>query len=156
VKHAGAYAFDLASDGNGGTRLTQSAALEDNWLGDIVSRLVFKTTPEKARAQWQASLGNIKAILEADTPGETFLFPLKPPRGNTPGEPLLRAKWRPQNQSCNAISRPSRLSPKWEGPDGAPWFAAPQFRPARAGIEFSNATANTIARGPIALPPLSC
>jgi hypothetical protein len=67
VKHAGAYAFDLASDGNGGTRLTQSAALEDNWLGDIVSRLVFKTTPEKARAQWQASLGNIKAILEADT-----------------------------------------------------------------------------------------
>jgi uncharacterized membrane protein len=65
VKHAGAYAFDLASDGNGGTRLTQSAALEDNWLGDIVSRLVFKTTPEKARAQWQASLGNIKAILEA-------------------------------------------------------------------------------------------
>ena len=65
VKHLGAYAFDLASDGNGGTRLTQSAALEDNWLGDIVSRLVFKTTPEKARAQWQASLGNIKTILEA-------------------------------------------------------------------------------------------
>jgi uncharacterized membrane protein len=65
VKHEGTYAFDLASDGNGGTRLTQSAALEDNWLGDIVSRLVFKTTPEKARAQWQASLGNIKTILEA-------------------------------------------------------------------------------------------
>jgi uncharacterized membrane protein len=64
VKHEGVYAFDLASDGNGGTRLTQSAALEDNWLGDIVSRLVFKTTPEKARAQWQASLSNIKAILE--------------------------------------------------------------------------------------------
>jgi len=64
VKHAGAYAFDLASDGNGGTRLTQSAALEDNWLGDIVSRLVFKTTPEKARAQWEASLRNIKVIME--------------------------------------------------------------------------------------------
>jgi uncharacterized membrane protein len=64
VKHAGTYAFELASDGNGGTRLTQSAALEDNWLGDIVSRLVFKTTPEKARAQWDASLRNIKAILE--------------------------------------------------------------------------------------------
>jgi hypothetical protein len=64
LKHAGTYAFDLASDGNGGTRLTQSAALEDNWLGDIVSRLVFKTTPEKARAQWQASLSNIKSILE--------------------------------------------------------------------------------------------
>jgi uncharacterized membrane protein len=64
VKHAGAYAFELSSDGNGGTRLTQSAALNDNWLGDIVSRLVFKTTPEKARAQWQASLSNIKTILE--------------------------------------------------------------------------------------------
>jgi uncharacterized membrane protein len=65
VKHEGSYAFELVSDGNGGTRLTQLAALEDNWLGDIVSRLVFKTTPEKARAQWQASLGNIKAILES-------------------------------------------------------------------------------------------
>jgi uncharacterized membrane protein len=64
VKHAGTYAFELASDGNGGTRLTQSSALEDNWLGDLVSRLVFKTTPEKARAQWDASLRNIKAILE--------------------------------------------------------------------------------------------
>jgi uncharacterized membrane protein len=64
VKHAGAYTFEIASDGNGGTRLTQSAALEDNWLGDIVSRLVFKTTAEKARAQWDASLRNIKAILE--------------------------------------------------------------------------------------------
>jgi uncharacterized membrane protein len=65
VKHEGAYAFELAPDGNGGTRLTQSAALEDNWLGDIVSRRVFKTTPEKARAQWYASLSNIKTILEA-------------------------------------------------------------------------------------------
>lgn len=64
VKHVGAYAFELVSDGNGGTRLTQTAALEDNWLGDIVSRFVFKTTPEKARAQWEASLRNIKAILE--------------------------------------------------------------------------------------------
>jgi uncharacterized membrane protein len=66
VKHAGAYSFELASDGNGGTRLIQSAALEDNWLGDLVSRLVFKTTPEKVRAQWQASLANIKTILEAN------------------------------------------------------------------------------------------
>ena len=64
VRHEGAYAFELASDGNGGTRLTQSAALEDNWLGDIVSRLLFKTTPQKARAQWNASLHNIKAVLE--------------------------------------------------------------------------------------------
>jgi uncharacterized membrane protein len=65
VKHVGTYAFELASDGNGGTRLTQASALEDNWLGDIVSRLLFKTTPAKARAQWEASLRNIKTILEA-------------------------------------------------------------------------------------------
>ena len=64
VKHEGTYAFELAADGNGGTHLTQSAALEDNLLGAIVSRLVFKTTPEKARAQWEASLQNIKLILE--------------------------------------------------------------------------------------------
>jgi uncharacterized membrane protein len=64
VKHIGIYSFELAADGNGGTCLTQSAALEDNWLGDLVSRLVFKTTPPKARQQWDASLRNIKAILE--------------------------------------------------------------------------------------------
>jgi uncharacterized membrane protein len=64
VKHAGTYAFELNSDGNGGTRLTQSAALEDNLLGSLISRLIFKTTPKKARAQWEASLHNIKAVLE--------------------------------------------------------------------------------------------
>ena len=64
VVHAGEYAFDLADDGAGGTRLTQSSRLHDNWLGAIISRLAFKTTPEKARAQWSASLRNIKAILE--------------------------------------------------------------------------------------------
>ena len=64
VRHVGLYAFELAADGESGTRLTQSSALEDNWLGDLVSRLVFKTTPAKARGQWEASLHNIKAILE--------------------------------------------------------------------------------------------
>ena len=66
VKHLGDYAFELASDGNGGTALVQRSTLTDNWLGFLVSRLVFKTTPEKARAQWAASLANIKTILEED------------------------------------------------------------------------------------------
>jgi uncharacterized membrane protein len=64
VKHEGTYSFELSSAPNGGTRLTQNAALEDNWLGDLVSRLVFKTTTAKAHAQWEASLYNIKAIVE--------------------------------------------------------------------------------------------
>jgi uncharacterized membrane protein len=63
VRHEGFYAF-LLEPANGGTHLTQTAELRDNWLGDLVSRLVFKTTPEKARAQWAASLRNIAAILE--------------------------------------------------------------------------------------------
>lgn len=67
VRHEGMYAFELAH-ATGGTRLTQTAALADNWLGDIVSRLVFKTTPARACAQWAASLRNIKAVLEERTP----------------------------------------------------------------------------------------
>lgn len=63
VRHEGAFAFELAAAGEG-TRLTQSASLSDNWLGDKVSRFVFKTTPAKAHAQWAASLRNIKQILE--------------------------------------------------------------------------------------------
>ena len=66
VVHAGEYSFDLVADGASGTRLTQTNRLHDNWLGIIVSRLAFKTTPAKARAQWSASLRNIKAILEED------------------------------------------------------------------------------------------
>jgi len=66
IKHLGDWSFDLASDGNGGTTLTQHAQLSDNWAGALVSKLVFKTTPEKARAQWAASLENIKTILEED------------------------------------------------------------------------------------------
>jgi uncharacterized membrane protein len=64
VRHEGEYAFDLAPTPGGGTHLTQSASLHDNWLGDLVSRIVFGTTPERAYAQWQASLQNIKVILE--------------------------------------------------------------------------------------------
>lgn len=63
VRHEGAYSFELEAV-PAGTRLTQSASLRDNWLGDLVSRLVFKTTPSKAYAQWEASLRNIKLILE--------------------------------------------------------------------------------------------
>ena len=71
VKHLGDWAFEFAADGDGGTRLTQRACLSDNWAGALISTIVFKTTPEKARAQWEASLRNIKAILERGTaPGD--------------------------------------------------------------------------------------
>lgn len=63
VRHEGAFVFELAAAGDG-TRLTQTASLSDNWLGDKVSRFVFKTTPAKAHAQWAASLRTIKLILE--------------------------------------------------------------------------------------------
>lgn len=91
VRHAGAYAFDLAPDERGGTRLTQSAALEDNWLGDLVSRLVFKTTPPKARAQWEASLRNIKALLEQGV--------------ELPGEPIVREGASMPTEQLTAIAR---------------------------------------------------
>jgi hypothetical protein len=52
----------------GSTRLTQTIRLTDNWLGDKVSRFVFKTTPAKAYAQWEASLPNIKLVLEGPGP----------------------------------------------------------------------------------------
>ena len=65
VRHAGDYAFELAAV-RGGTRLTQTAGLHDNWLGDLVSRLVFKSTPQKAYAQWEGSLRNIKIVMETE------------------------------------------------------------------------------------------
>jgi uncharacterized membrane protein len=61
-------AFDLAPEGNG-TKLTQTIQMHQGWLPmQLFSRLAFKTTPagmeEKGRAQWAASLQNIKSILE--------------------------------------------------------------------------------------------
>jgi uncharacterized protein YndB with AHSA1/START domain len=69
VVHQGDYAFDLAA-APGGARLTQSIRLYDNWLGDIVNRLVFRTTVAKAHGQWAASLQNIKLILEQQPAAE--------------------------------------------------------------------------------------
>lgn len=66
VRHEGIYSFLLEQAANG-TKLTQMSSLRDNWLGDLVSRIVFKTTPTRAHAQWQASLHNIKLILEDNT-----------------------------------------------------------------------------------------
>lgn len=64
-------AFDLIPTDTGGTRLTQTITMHQAWLPtQMFARLVFRTNPagmeEKAQAQWQASLDNIKAILEAD------------------------------------------------------------------------------------------
>jgi uncharacterized membrane protein len=61
-------AFDLAPEGNG-AKLTQTIRMHQGWLPlQLFARLAFKSTPaameEKARAQWAASLQNIKTILE--------------------------------------------------------------------------------------------
>jgi hypothetical protein len=63
VRHEGQFAVDLETMADR-TRLTQRIQLRDNWLGDKVSRFIFRTTPTKAYAQWEASLHNIKQILE--------------------------------------------------------------------------------------------
>ena len=62
-------AFDFAPDGQGGTRLTQTIDMHQAWLPlQLFAKLAFKSSPAemeaKARAQWQASLANIKAIIE--------------------------------------------------------------------------------------------
>jgi uncharacterized protein YndB with AHSA1/START domain len=62
-------AFDLAPIDANRTRLTQTISSHQPWLPfQIFARFVFKTNPatmeQKAQAQWQASLDNIKAILE--------------------------------------------------------------------------------------------
>jgi hypothetical protein len=61
--------FELQANGAGGTKLTQRVDMHQPWpVLQIFSRFAFKTNPsgfrEKADAQWQASLNNIKAILE--------------------------------------------------------------------------------------------
>ncbi len=62
-------AFDLQPGQNGGTRLTQSIEMHQPWLiNQMFARVSFKSKPEaleaKAAAQWQASLDNIKTIME--------------------------------------------------------------------------------------------
>ncbi len=59
------------STDTGGTRLTQTIHLHQAWLpAQFFARVVFRADPasmeSKVRAQWQASLANIKAILEED------------------------------------------------------------------------------------------
>ncbi len=66
-------AFDLAPRPDGGTQLTQTIHMHQAWLPlQLFSRLVFKTNPAametKAKAQWNASLRNIKAVLEEGQP----------------------------------------------------------------------------------------
>jgi uncharacterized membrane protein len=65
-------AFDLTPLDGGRTRVTQAIAMHQPWLMlQLFSRFAFKTDPAgmetKARAQWQASLDNIKLVLE-ETP----------------------------------------------------------------------------------------
>jgi uncharacterized protein YndB with AHSA1/START domain len=84
VVHEGDYAFDLVAEDGQHTRLTQTNRLHDNWLGTVVSTLVFKTTPAKARAQWAASLANIKTILEAEVPADQPAAPAQAAAASSP------------------------------------------------------------------------
>jgi uncharacterized membrane protein len=69
-------AFDLAADADGGTTVTQRITMHQPALPMwIFRKFVFKMSEEemetRALAQWDASLANIKAIVEeskADTP----------------------------------------------------------------------------------------
>jgi uncharacterized protein YndB with AHSA1/START domain len=62
--------FDIAPSANGGSTLTQTIDMHQPWLlFQIFTRLIFRMKPtdfeSKGEAQWQASLQNIKHILEA-------------------------------------------------------------------------------------------
>jgi len=63
-------AFDLAPTNVGATRLTQTIRMHQPWLMTKVFPLMFKLSmaemDRRAREQWQASLRNIKAIMEED------------------------------------------------------------------------------------------
>jgi hypothetical protein len=75
VRHEGWFSFEI-EPAPGGARVVQTARLSDNWLGNIVSRLVFRTTPPKAHAQWEASLRNLKSILDASAAGRPASAPV--------------------------------------------------------------------------------
>lgn len=62
-------AFDLTPTSSGDTIATQSIAIHQPWLPyQMFMRFAFKLKPdqmkERAKAQWQASLDNVKTILE--------------------------------------------------------------------------------------------
>jgi uncharacterized membrane protein len=68
VPNVGTYAdlsFELIPTANGGTELTQTSCFYQPAPIYFVFRLIFGSgLQQKARAQWDASLRNIKAILE--------------------------------------------------------------------------------------------
>ena len=75
------YAFGFAPDPNGGTWLTQTILYHTNRAADYRYRLAYKAKPEQiermACAQWEASLHNIKLIIEefgSSMPSPSFSF----------------------------------------------------------------------------------
>jgi hypothetical protein len=64
VGHWGDWAFEIEPGANGTTRLTQIIRLHDSPVSIVFARLILGQTPAKAYAQWEASLRNIKVILE--------------------------------------------------------------------------------------------
>lgn len=72
-------AFDLEPLGDSRTRLTQHIVMRMAFVWQPLMRLMG-ATPEKAHAQWQASLCNIKEIIEGDR------------RATQPAQPAALAK----------------------------------------------------------------
>lgn len=68
--------FDLAP-ANGGTDLTQAIHMRQGRFGSLIGKYLFRATPEKADAQYAASLRNIKAILEERTASSIEAVPCR-------------------------------------------------------------------------------
>jgi uncharacterized protein YndB with AHSA1/START domain len=59
------WSIDLAPAEDGGTLVTQACHFQENAFARLLSK-AMRMTPEKAEAQWNASLRNIKQVLEQD------------------------------------------------------------------------------------------
>ena len=57
------WIIELAPADDGGTLVTQSCRFQENAFARLLSK-AMRVTPEKSAAQWNASLRNIKQVLE--------------------------------------------------------------------------------------------
>jgi uncharacterized protein YndB with AHSA1/START domain len=62
------WVIALAPAEDGGTQVTQRCRFQENAFARLLSK-AMRMTPEKAAAQWDASLRNIKLVLEEDAGG---------------------------------------------------------------------------------------
>jgi uncharacterized membrane protein len=59
------WAFDLAPAEDGGTQITQSCRFQQNLFATFLAKVIFRMKEEQAVAQYDASLRNIKQVIEA-------------------------------------------------------------------------------------------